>query len=116
MMVQPDAYAACRGEGEHACVIGPNEEIVAEFYDSPFIPGMELAMAFAALLNDRDLNHGCNADAERDRTRLFLLLVATNRLRDEGAMRIVSEAVDFSDIKHVRRLIDDQLRATDVPF
>jgi hypothetical protein len=94
-------YAACQGENEHACVIGPNEEILAECYDTPFESGMNLAMAISAMLNDRNDNHVCSA-ASADRARLFLQIVTLNGLRDHNTMAFVSEAIDEAPIKHVR--------------
>lgn len=92
------AYAASRGEGEHACVIGPNEEIVAEFYDSPFIPGMDLACAFAAMLNDRDDNHCCNYAARRPRAQHLLLLARQNEVRDNETLETLSLAIEEAGV------------------
>lgn len=44
-------YSACRGEGEHACVIGPDEAVLVEITHGSADQQWMLASHIAALLN-----------------------------------------------------------------
>lgn len=47
-------FAACQGEGEHACVLGPNDEIVVECAHGSADSQFRMAQRIAAMFN-RDL-------------------------------------------------------------
>lgn len=45
-------YAACRGEGQNACVIGPHEEVVVEITHGAPEAQCKLASRIASMLNE----------------------------------------------------------------
>lgn len=108
-------YSAMRSEGEHACVIGPRDEIVAELWEVPDALQMPLASTIAEALNDQDLNHECNAAARRTRAQHVLLLVRENRIADERVIDQLTDLVHEAGVKFARAEIAE-LTGDGLPF
>jgi hypothetical protein len=108
-------FASLFSEGQNACVIGPNEEIICEITHGDRSYQAGLAGMIAAMLNDLDDNHSCNPRAKRSRAQHFLLLVRQNVVRDNEAMETLSLAIDEAGAQFSRAEIEE-LTGGNIPF